>query len=107
MEYLLAYVDVIYNGQTASSKHAVFVPAQTTIIMVLNGQTASSKHAVFVPAQTTIIMVLIILVCCHTLTLCILMDSSFWVDSSNLGIVHCTYLGVSGYNFQKMLYYFV
>ena len=29
--------------------------------------------------------------------LCILMDSSFWFDK--LGLVHCIYLGVSGYNF--------
>ena len=35
------------------------------------------------------------------LTLCILMDSSFWFDTMNLGKVHCTYLGVSGYNFLK------
>ena len=34
---------------------------------------------------------------------CILMDSSFWFNTINLG-VHCTYLGVSGYDFQKILY---
>ena len=26
------------------------------------------------------------------------MDYSFWFDTNKLGIVHCTYLGVSGYN---------
>ena len=31
------------------------------------------------------------------------MDSSFWLDTINLGIVHCTYLGMSGYNLQKIL----
>ena len=27
------------------------------------------------------------------------MGYSFWFDTNKLGIVHCTYLGVSGYNF--------
>ena len=36
------------------------------------------------------------------LTCCILMDSSFWFDTINF-----TYLGVSGYNFHQILYFFV
>ena len=32
------------------------------------------------------------------LTFCILMDCSFWFWYDKLGIVHCTFLGVSGYN---------
>ena len=32
------------------------------------------------------------------------MDSSFWFDTIKLGIVHSTYLGVSGYSFHKTLY---
>ena len=32
-----------------------------------------------------------------------LMDSSLWFDK--LGIVLCTYLGVSGYNFKNILYF--
>ena len=37
------------------------------------------------------------------------MDSSFWFDTINLGwsIVHIYNVGVSGYNFQKILYSFV
>ena len=35
------------------------------------------------------------------LSFCILMDSSFWLKLYNKpGIVHCTYLGMSGFNFQ-------
>ena len=34
------------------------------------------------------------------------MDSSFWFDTINFGIVHCTYLGISGYNFQKNVVFF-
>ena len=30
-----------------------------------------------------------------------LIDPSFWFDSINFGIVHCTYLGVSGYNLKE------
>ena len=29
------------------------------------------------------------------------MESSFWFDTINLGLVHYTYLGVSGYTFKK------
>ena len=44
----------------------------------------------------------------HGLTLCLLMNSSFWFSYNKLGIVHhYTYLGVSNYNFQKILYSFV
>ena len=35
---------------------------------------------------------------CYVLTLYALMDSSFWFEYNKLGIVHCTYLGVSVYN---------
>ena len=38
------------------------------------------------------------------LTLCIVMDSSFWFDLNKLGIVHCTYLGVSGYNTRLKIF---
>ena len=31
------------------------------------------------------------------------MDSSFWFD---IGIVHCTYLGVSGYNYSNNIVVF-
>ena len=31
------------------------------------------------------------------------MDSSICFRSNRLGTVHCIYLGVSGYNFKKML----
>ena len=34
-------------------------------------------------------------VCVKVFTLCILIDSYFWFDTKN-GIVHCTYLRVSG-----------
>ena len=34
------------------------------------------------------------------LTLCLQMDSSFWLNTIT-GVVHCTYLGVSVYNYQK------
>ena len=34
------------------------------------------------------------------------MDSSFWFETKKLGIVHCTYLGVSGYNLKKILIFF-
>ena len=40
------------------------------------------------------------------LTLCILMHYSFWFDKNKLGIVHCTYLEVSGYNFKNTLIVF-
>ena len=30
------------------------------------------------------------------------MDFSFWFDTKKLGIYPCTYLGESGYNFQKL-----
>ena len=33
-----------------------------------------------------------------------LIDPSFWFDSINFGIVHCTYLGVSGYNLKKIVF---
>ena len=33
------------------------------------------------------------------------MDYSFLFDNKP-GIVHCTYLGVSGYNFQKIIVFF-
>ena len=38
------------------------------------------------------------------LTLCLLMDSSL-VCYNKLGMVHCTYIGVLGYNFPKILYF--
>ena len=41
-----------------------------------------------------------------SLTLCILMESSFWFLDKKLEIVGCTYLGVSGYNFQKNIVFF-
>ena len=44
------------------------------------------------------ILILIAYVQKPPLTLCILMDSSFWFDTINLRIIHCTYLGVSGYS---------
>ena len=37
------------------------------------------------------------------LTLCILMDSFFWLDK--LGMVHCMYLGVPDYNLNKILHF--
>ena len=37
---------------------------------------------------------------------CILMDSSFWFDTINLGYSICTYLGVFGYNFHKNIVFF-
>ena len=41
------------------------------------------------------------------LTLCLLTDYSFCFDTKKLGIVHCTYLVVSGYKFQTLVYAFV
>ena len=34
------------------------------------------------------------------------MDSSFWFDTINFGIMHGTYLGMSGYNFQTNIVFF-
>ena len=42
----------------------------------------------------------------HWLTLCIQIDCSSGLIHQ-LGIVHCTYLGVPGYNFHKLLSSFV
>ena len=43
------------------------------------------------------------------LTLCILIDSSFWFDTTNLGysnLVNCTYLGMSSYNKKNNIVFF-
>ena len=34
------------------------------------------------------------------------MDSSFWFLYNKLGIVHCRYIGVSGYNSKKNIVFF-
>ena len=49
-------------------------------------------YCMFVSGPAHDILILIAYVQKPPLTLCILMDSSFWFDIINLRIVHCTYL---------------
>ena len=44
---------------------------------------------------------------CTLYIVIILIDYSFWFDTNQLVTVHCTYLGVSGYNFKKNIVFFV